>query len=197
MKRSRTVALVAMGAGTLALSACGESIDTAAYESFKQCRSGGVYAEEFCRTEYDRASRLHRDVAPRYASREDCEADFGPGDRCEPSGGGGGYVYSGGGSGGRYVRADGTPYSGPYSPRMQGYMVSGKGKSSAIQAQPLYRGWDAKAAKPTEFRTADNAEVASSPGRTKVNSRSVSPKPAVQTSTISRGGFGRAGSFGL
>src|SRR4051812_12016503 len=98
----------------MALTACGETIDMAAFENPDQCRADGVYTAEFCEQEHQKALKLHRDVAPRYATREDCEAGFGPTEQCEPAATGGaahGGVVS---SGGRYYNADGTPYTGLY-----------------------------------------------------------------------------------
>ena len=197
MKRSRSIALVAMGVSSLALSACGENIDTATFQSPDDCRSSGLYAAEQCLTDYDSARGQHRSVAPRYANREDCEADFGS-DVCEPaddtsSGGSAAssaavYRTSSG-----YYYANSTPYAGPFRPRMSGYMLGASGKSCRIKAQPLYTPVDSGTRAPLGFATADGTSVSTRTGPVRVSSFSVPAAPSAKTGTIARGGFGRAG----
>ena len=68
MKRSRSVKLVAMGTGLLLVAACDEAkVDTALFESVKQCTSLGFSAQE-CETNYREAQRNHVNVAPKYTA---------------------------------------------------------------------------------------------------------------------------------
>ena len=80
MKRSRYVALLAMGASAMALSACGESETPAGvYTSMDQCIADKQFTDAECRKAFDTAKEEHKKVAPKYASKTECEADFGAG----------------------------------------------------------------------------------------------------------------------
>jgi uncharacterized protein YgiB involved in biofilm formation len=163
MKRSRSVKLVAMGAGLFLVAGCEESqVDAALYNTPSQCILDGFSKEE-CSTSFESAKAMHVDVAPKYTSLVDCEADFGA-KECETAP----QVTQAGGS--------------VFMPLMAGYMM---GRMMSGGAQPLYRSRDDRAS----FRTADNRNVGSSVGRTQV-ARSATQTPAAKTRTVSRGGFG-------
>lgn len=158
-----------MGTGLLLVAGCDEAkVDTAVFETAKQCESLGFSADE-CRANYERAREMHTSVAPKYTSEDACEADFGS-EQCEvaPQ-----RTSSGGGV---------------FMPLMMGYMMGslmgGSGGANAA-AQPLYRSRDDRGT----FRTADNRSVGSSVGRVQVP-RSAASAPTIKTRTISRGGFG-------
>ena len=77
MKRSKSVKLVAMGTGLLLVAACEEAkVDTALFESVKQCTSLGL-SEQECVANFQQAQQTHIAAAPKYTSQADCEADFG------------------------------------------------------------------------------------------------------------------------
>lgn len=164
MKRSRSVKLVAMGTGLLLVAACEEAkVDTALFESVKQCETLGFTAQE-CEANYKSAQQMHVNVAPKYTSRTDCETDFGA-EQCE------------------VAPQRTTSGGGVFMPLMAGYMMGsmlGGGRS-----QPLYKSRDDR----SNFRTADNKKVGSAVGRTQV-SKSATRTPAAKTRTVSRGGFG-------
>ena len=167
MKRSRYVALLAMGASALALSACGESETPAGvYTSVDQCMADKQFTDAECRKAFATATEEHKKVAPKYANKTECEADFGAG-KCEES-----------------------PYrttSGGYTfmPLMVGYMLGrSMGGQSAFAPQPLYRSGTG-----TNFRTGDNRSVTSKTGMQSVP-RSATTS-AFKSTTTSRGGFGR------
>lgn len=167
MKRSKSVQLVAMGTGLLLVAACDEAkVDTAIFETAKQCQSLGFSAEE-CQANYEAARQSHVAVAPKYASKENCEADFGAA-QCETAP----QKTASGGS--------------VFMPLMMGYMMGSmmNGNRTAT-AQPLYRSADDRAS----FRTADNRNVGANTGRVQVAS-SAAAAPSLKTRTISRGGFG-------
>ena len=82
MKRSKSVKLVAMGTGLLLVAACEEAkVDTALFESVKQCTGLG-FSEQECAANYQQAQQTHVAAAPKYTSQADCEADFGA-EKCE------------------------------------------------------------------------------------------------------------------
>jgi len=171
LKRSRHIALVTMGAASLTLAACEEeTATTQIYETVEQCQQGGLFSESQCVADFAAAEQLHEEVAPKYTSKEACEADFGVG-QCETS-----EQYSSSQSGGSV-----------FLPLMAGYlmgnMLAGGQRSAATQ--PLYRSADDRAG----FRTGQNARVGDRIGT------NVVPKSAVSSvrpnlSAVPRGGFG-------
>ena len=175
MKRSRSIALVMMGAGTIALTACEEpQVEVSLFEDVEQCVNEPGASRAACEEAFGIAEEQHAAVAPKYTDQEACEADFGAA-QCEqaPS------QAAGGGS--------------IFMPLMMGYMMgsmmSGRGGASA---QPLYRSAD----DPRNFRTADNRSVGAATGRTTVP-RAAAAAPTAKSYTVARGGFGdRARSIG-
>ena len=116
------------------------------------------------------AQDQHAAVAPKYASQADCQADFGAG-KCEQTP----YRTSSGGS--------------VFMPLMMGYMMGSMiGGRRSMMSQPLYR----SSQSPNSFRTAENRNVGSKTGLTKVAS-SATNRPTFKSSTRSRGGFGSSG----
>lgn len=183
MKRSRAISLLLMGTAGLALAACddGQPIETGIYENVAQCSRD--YAPQDCRKSFEEASVQNGKVAPKYASRGDCESDFGK-DHCQPAD----PKYYGGHSGG-------------FMPMMMGYLMgrssrADDGSIHQVVAQPLYRTF--RGGQPAEFRTAEDIEVGSSIGRGTMRSSSMAARaPSVRTTTIARGGFGaHIGGFG-
>ena len=172
MKRWNSIFVVMMmGVSAIALSSCEEpKVDAAVYDSVEQCiKDPGVPREE-CEQSHKEARAQHAAVAPKYSSTEDCQADFGVG-KCEQAP----YRTSSGGS--------------VFMPLMMGYMMgSFIGGRRSMMSQPLYRSADS----PKTFRTADNRNVGSTTGRTRVAS-SATRRPSFKSSTLSRGGFGASG----
>jgi uncharacterized protein YgiB involved in biofilm formation len=176
MKRSKTIGLVMMSASVFALTACDEpAVDAAVFENLSQCLANGDVEREQCETDYQAAKSQHAQVAPKYTSQQDCEADFGA-EQCQTSSQ---HRTESGGS--------------IFMPLMMGYMMGSMiGGRSGVASQPLYRSKDdAKS-----YRTADNKKVGNQIGRTQV-AKSTGARPSAKSSTLSRGGFGaRARSFG-
>jgi len=153
-----------MSVSLIALTACEEpKVDASIYESIGQCKSDPHNTADQCEGSFKEASSQHAAVAPKYSSAEDCQADFGQG-KCEEAP----YKTSSGGS--------------VFMPLMMGYMM---GRRNSMMSQPLYR----SAKSPNSFRTAENQNVGSKTGGTKV-ARSAASRPSFKNSTRSRGGFG-------
>lgn len=175
MKRSKSVALLAMGASVIALTACEEpQVDALVFESLQQCLANQDVSREQCEADFKAAKEQHAQVAPKYTSKEACEADFGSAS-CETAP--------------QQTQSGGSVFM----PLMMGYMMGSMLNNRAgVAPQPLYRSADdAKA-----FRTADNTRVGTQTGRVQVAS-SAAKAPTMKTSTVSRGGFGAsARSFG-
>ncbi len=172
MKRWSSISIAMLtSVSVIALSACEEpTVDAAVFEGLQECLNNPDMDPDQCRDSFSAARSQHASVAPKYSSKEDCQADFGA-ERCEEAP----YRTSGGGS--------------VFMPLMMGYMMGSMiGGRSGIAAQPLYR----SAGDSKSFRTADNKNVGSKTGRTKV-ARSAASRPSVKSSTMSRGGFGKSG----
>ena len=166
MKRSTRIALVMMGTSALTLTACEEPrTDAAIFETVEQCVAEQGLTAEQCYGEFDAARVQHAKVAPKYNSRADCEADFGP-EGCETS---------------PYRNRSG---GGIFMPLMAGFMM-GQMMGGRAYTQPLYRSQDDRKA----FRTADNRSVGDKIGRTQVSQRAAG-RPAQKLYTQQRGGFG-------
>lgn len=166
-----SLALV-IGVSAVALTACEEpKVEAAVFDNLQQCIDDKTITGEQCELSYKEAVAKHAEVAPKYTSAADCQADFGAG-QCEPAP----YRSTSGGS--------------IFMPLMAGYMMgSFMGRRSSVIPQPLYRTADDK----KTYRTADNRKVGTTTGRTQV-ARSATSRPSFKSSTISRGGFGRSGS---
>jgi uncharacterized protein YgiB involved in biofilm formation len=79
MKRSRTAVLLAMGASPLLLAACHNEPDatrSGLYTSVEAC-TAATHDANTCADAYLKANKEAEAEAPRYASAETCEADFG------------------------------------------------------------------------------------------------------------------------
>ena len=170
-RRSSIFVSLMMSVSLIALTACDEpKVDASIYESVVQCKRGPLASADECESNFKEARAQHAAVAPKYATKEECVADFGA-DKCEKAP----YRTSGGGS--------------VFMPLMMGYMMgSFTGGRRSMMAQPLYR----SAKSPNMFRTADNRSAGSSTGQTKV-AKSATSRPSFKTRTQSRGGFGSSG----
>jgi uncharacterized protein YgiB involved in biofilm formation len=168
-KRSRNIALVAMGTSLLALTACDQKpqqTEAAVFETPEQCMEMRDFDTNDCEDKFYQARQMHQKVAPRYDTIADCEADFGA-HQCEPTG--------------AHVRQGHSIYI----PLMAGYLMGRIAGGRTGPSQPLYRSADDRSA----FRTADNRRIGSSTGLVRVAGRTISA-PSAKTQTIKRGGFG-------
>jgi uncharacterized protein YgiB involved in biofilm formation len=172
MKRRSSISVgLMMSVSLIALSACEEPrVDTSVYESVEQCKRDPLGDPDQCESNFKEAQNQHAAVAPKYATKEDCVADFGA-EKCEKAP----YQTSTGGS--------------VFMPLMAGYMMGSiLGGRRTMGAQPLYR----PTASPGTFRTADNKSAGSKTGKTQV-ARSTTSRPSVKSTTMKRGGFGSSG----
>jgi len=175
MKRSKSVALLAMGASVIALTACDEpQVDALVFDSLQQCLANQDVPREQCEADFQAARSQHAQVAPKYASQQACETDFGAAN-CETAP--------------QQTQSGGSIFM----PLMMGYMMGSMlNRGAGVTPQPLYRSADdAKT-----YRTADNRTVAKQTGPVQV-AKAATRAPTMKTSTVSRGGFGAsARSFG-
>ena len=97
LKRSRTLQVTSLMATTaFSLSACnspqvaapsGPPQPTLAYTSLVECKAEDVIPDAECDTAYAEAQKQAAATSPRYATREECEGQWGP-SQCEPRGNG-------------------------------------------------------------------------------------------------------------
>ncbi len=189
-KRSKTARLIMMvPAAGMVLAGCGEKpVEVQVYNTPEECAAFYNPPAE-CQAAFAQASALHPQVAPRYASKQECETDFGSG-QCENA---------------PVLAANNTEQvtqqqqsSGFFMPMMMGFMAGqmlNRGSAGAaaqqtaantrnpVPSQPLYKSRDDR----STFRTATNTAVASQPGPTSIRPSAVQPKPAA---LARRGGFG-------
>jgi uncharacterized protein YgiB involved in biofilm formation len=139
------------------------------YSSVDQCIEDKQFTESECTSAFAKAKEDHKSVAPKYASAQDCEADFGVG-KCEaapPTG-------------------STTSSTGSWMPILVGYMLGRSLGGQPAFSQPLYRTQN-----DANFRTGDNRVVTSRTGVQNVPSTTTRSTP--KTTTIARGGFGSSG----
>lgn len=190
-KRSKTARLIMMApAAGLILAGCGEKpVEVQVFNTPDECAAYYNPPAE-CKAAFAEAQALHPQVAPRYASKQECEADFGSG-RCETA---------------PVLAANTTEQtqqaqqsSGFFMPMMMGFMAgqmlnrggmaanptqqTASASRNPVPSQPLYKSRDDR----STFRTATNTAVASQPGPTSIRPSAIQPKPAT---LARRGGFG-------
>lgn len=183
MKRSKKAALVLMvPVATMLLAGCGEEREQAmVFTDPSECSAAALTTASQCVADYAAAQALHPQVAPKYLSKEECEADFGSG-QCETAP----QRTSSGGS--------------VFMPMMMGYLAgqmmsrgnlqqpAAAGPSGAagskVATQPLYKSRDDR----STFRTATNTPVAKGIGPITLKPSQVKPQMG---QLVQRGGFGQ------
>lgn len=144
-KRSRSVNLVLVascGAAAYGLAKLGpKTEDVRVYRDPMECAAARLRSEDDCRNDWLTARQLYPEVAPRHASKEQCEARFDLG-RC-------------------VQMSDLTPpgMAGQFIPVMSGYVI-GASVAQAVPAQPVFQlnCMNAPAAAP-QYVTASNALI--------------------------------------
>lgn len=195
-KRSKTARLIMMvPAAGLVLSGCSEKpVEVQVYNTPDECAAYYNPPAE-CQAAFAEAKALHPQVAPRYASKAECEADFGSG-LCETApttamtepqqqtqqqahGGGFFMPMMMGFMAGQMLNRGGMMGGA----QQQASSAMRNSAASNVPAQPLYKSRDDR----STFRTATNTAVASKPGVTQVRPSAIQPKAA---GLARRGGFG-------
>lgn len=167
-KRSRKAALVMMVPVTgFFLASCSTEeppAEAAVFETAEQCAA--FYDKTACEAEQAKATELHQQVAPKYASAAQCETDFGAGN-CQQA----------------------QSSSSFFMPMMMGFLAGQlMGKAGAarkpVPTQPLYRSKDDMGT----FRTGANQPVARQTGPVTVPASRMALQPGQM---VQRGGFGQ------
>ncbi len=176
MKRSKTTALLLMGAAPLLFTACEpgpptgqpDVVQEGLYTSVERCAEATGDAAT-CRAASDHAQQQAADAAPQYASRAECERDY-PAEQCAEQRTSTGHSFIG--------------------PLMTGFFLSqmmGRnrpGMAPQAQAAPAFRdnanGW----------LRSTGAPAAGTAGRAGLTPVAATPDRAT---TVNRGGFGASG----
>ncbi len=171
--QARHLTPVALAASAIfALSGCEQSDQTVSmYQNADDCSRANPGQHGQCTTAYNNALKEAEKTAPKYATREDCVAEFGE-NRCQQSSS----ASAGGGS--------------VWMPLMAGYMM-GRLLSGGFSQQPLFSSSSAASPARSQYVDASGRSYGTAtPGRTTtVPASAMAPKPAT-TTTITRGGFG-------
>lgn len=161
MKKSRSIRLVLLGSAGIALAACGDDslpVDSKFFTDAKECSA--VYSSDSCSAAEAEAKKAFLTEAPRFNRKEECEAEFGPGN-CETRQEAGG--------------------SSIFMPLMMGYMLGNMLGGNRFN-QPVYRGPNNSAVMPNNGKSFNVGSFAS--GGT------AAFRPAAQVTQVARGGFG-------
>ena len=165
------------------LSGCEKSDETVSlYQNVDDCSKANPSNSAQCAASYDAAKKEAEKTAPKYASREECVAEFGEG-QCTQAPAQAGMAAQ-------------TQQSGSFwMPLMAGYMMGRMmGGGAGFAQQPLFTSKNAASPANGEFvdATGKSYGPATAGGRTMtVPKTAMAPKPAT-TSTVTRGGFGES-----
>jgi uncharacterized protein YgiB involved in biofilm formation len=165
------------------LSGCEKTDETVSlYQNADDCSKANPSGSAQCVAAYDAAKKDAEKTAPKYASREDCIAEFGEGQCTQTP------AQSG------VASAEGQSSGSMWMPLMAGYMMGRMMSGGAYAQQPLFSSKNPASPANGKFvdATGKNYGPATAGGRTmNVPKTAMAPKPAV-TKTITRGGFGES-----
>ncbi|QKZ08296.1 DUF1190 family protein [Erwinia amylovora] len=165
------------------LAACEQADETVSmYQNADDCSAANPGKSAQCTTAFNSAKEEAAKTAPKYASREDCVAEFGEG-QCQQA-----PAQAGVGNTNAQSQSSGSFWM----PLMAGYMMGRlMGGGMGGQQQPLFSSKSPTSPANGQFVDASGKSYgAATPGRTMTVPKSaLAPKPAT-TSTVTRGGFG-------
>ncbi|WP_340609114.1 DUF1190 family protein [Xenorhabdus bharatensis] len=165
------------------LSACEQNDETVSlYTNADECSKANPSQSEQCTIAYNNALKEAEKTAPKYATREDCVAEFGE-QQCTqaPAQAGVGSQAEAQSSGGSF-----------WMPLMAGYMMGQLMGNRSAPSQPLFSSKSASSPANGKFvdATGKSYGPATAGGRSmSVPKTAMAPKPAT-TTTVTRGGFG-------
>ena len=165
------------------LSGCEKTDETVSlYQNADDCAAATGKSAE-CTASYNNALKEAERTAPKYASREDCVAEFGEG-QCQQTPAQAGTAPEN--------QAQAQSSGSFWMPLMAGYMMGRLMSGGAgYQQQPLFSSKNPASPAYGQYTDASGKGYgAAQPGRTmNVPKTAMAPKPAT-TSTVTRGGFG-------
>lgn len=185
--RQYRLAPVAAAVGAvLMLAACDEADETVAlYTTAEQCTTANPGQAGECTTAYNNAVQEAVKTAPKYATREDCVAEFGE-SQCTQA-----QVPTELANNNQTQQQEPAQASGGFwMPLMAGYMM-GRMMGGGAASQPLFTSRNAASPANGKFVDASGKNYGSATGGRSVTvpKTAMAPKPAT-TTTTTRGGFG-------
>jgi Predicted integral membrane protein len=166
------------------LSGCEKTDETVSlYQNADDCSAANPGKSAECTTAFNDAQKEAVRTAPKYATREDCVAEFGEG-QCQQAPAQAGMAPEN--------QAQAQSSGSFWMPLMAGYMM-GRMMSGGMQQQPLFSSKNPASPAYGQYTDASGKGYgAAQPGRTmNVPKTAMAPKPAT-TSTVTRGGFGES-----
>lgn len=158
---------------TIGLSGCSTNDTTVAdiYLDAEHCIENNPEQEDACRASYSEAVAESERTAPKYASQQDCEAEFGS-ENCQS-----------------VERAEGGSF---FMPLMAGYMLGQLMNGQRRAVNPLYSSSRPDSPMHQRWTGADGKTYGrATPGQVRVPVDALKPKPT-QMNTLQRGRFGAA-----
>ncbi|WP_346081435.1 DUF1190 family protein [Gibbsiella dentisursi] len=164
------------------LAGCEKADETVSlYQNADDCSRSNPSMTEQCTTAYNNALKEAEKTAPKYATREDCVAEFGEAQCTQAPAQAG-------------MAAESQSSGSFWMPLMAGYMMGRMMGGAGFAQQPLFTSKNPASPANGKFvdATGKNYGPATAGGRTMtVPKTAMAPKPAV-TNTITRGGFGES-----
>ncbi|CAI1607568.1 DUF1190 family protein [Serratia fonticola] len=181
--RSYRVAPVALAiSAVFMLAGCEQADETVSlYKNADDCSTSNPSMSEQCTTAYNNALKEAEKTAPKYATREDCIAEFGEAQCTQAPAQAG-------------MAAESQSSGSMWMPLMAGYMMGRMMGGGGYAQQPLFSSKNAASPANGKFVDASGKSYgpATAGGRSMtVPKTAMAPKPAV-TNTVTRGGFGES-----
>lgn len=181
--RSYRVAPVALAiSAVFMLAGCEQADETVSlYKNADDCSTSNPSMSEQCTTAYNNALKEAEKTAPKYATREDCVAEFGEAQCTQAPAQAG-------------MAAESQSSGSMWMPLMAGYMMGRMMGGGGYAQQPLFSSKNAASPANGKFVDASGKSYgpATAGGRSMTVPKSaMAPKPAV-TNTVTRGGFGES-----
>ncbi|ALX96840.1 DUF1190 family protein [Serratia fonticola] len=181
--RSYRVAPVALAiSAVFMLAGCEQADETVSlYKNADDCSTSNPSMSEQCTTAYNNALKEAEKTAPKYATREDCVAEFGEAQCTQAPAQAG-------------MAAESQSSGSMWMPLMAGYMMGRMMGGGGYAQQPLFTSKNAASPANGKFVDASGKSYgpATAGGRSMtVPKTAMAPKPAV-TNTVTRGGFGES-----
>ncbi|CAI1546554.1 DUF1190 family protein [Serratia fonticola] len=181
--RSYRVAPVALAiSAVFMLAGCEQADETVSlYKNADDCSTSNPSMSEQCTTAYNNALKEAEKTAPKYATREDCVAEFGEAQCTQAPAQAG-------------MAAESQSSGSMWMPLMAGYMMGRMMGGGGYAQQPLFSSKNAASPANGKFVDASGKSYgpATAGGRSMtVPKTAMTPKPAV-TNTVTRGGFGES-----
>lgn len=181
--RSYRVAPVALAiSAVFMLAGCEQADETVSlYKNADDCSTSNPSMSEQCTTAYNNALKEAEKTAPKYATREDCVAEFGEAQCTQAPAQAG-------------MAAESQSSGSMWMPLMAGYMMGRMMSGGGYAQQPLFSSKNAASPASGKFVDASGKSYgpATAGGRSMtVPKTAMAPKPAV-TNTVTRGGFGES-----